>query len=340
MQTRGQLESSFQWIFVLIAGGAFLFLTVVLFRSCTQHGEAAASGAVAGDLASQLESLAWQQETYANASAEGVRFSCVGDVLTVSSGDASSPIGEASVFLPPEMHGTLRMATRQLSLSAQGSPEIALGSALYGVDDGTYYLVLRDAGTDPVDLEGIFGLSANIVSLDAADVSDPAKLAARVPQTARAVVLVSPTTAYVANAGISRLPPGAALRAVVISSGQAQFYDTQGDTMRAIARMPAEDPMLALGAAVSSSPDAYACARSRLIDRARRLTRIYELRAASLSREPSLSQCATALNDTSALLAQIDAKNGTDYLGAVLGAERTLSSMQSSLRSRSCPVIA
>lgn len=318
---RGQLESAFQWIFVVLAGGAFLVFFFVLLRGCTQQGEERVQGLSLQAASEFLESQAWQEESTTRVTLPSASVYCPAGTVTLSTERAQAGLSGLPGFISPSIGGRSTVLTKPVRLH----DELPIGNVIYVMDGSTYYLVI-------VDSRGGYGLleetgAENIVRVPLDDIRDPDRLAARVPRSARTVILVTDKNAgYISNADVSGIDADTSVLGVH-AADSASFYERRDGAMRPVARLPAVHELLALGAAVSGDPALYRCGHAHFTARAERLAQVYSERAAELAQEAP--RCAD-------LLLEAEQRLG----GELFSEGRRLASLQSSLLQRSCPVIA
>jgi hypothetical protein len=330
----GQVESSFQWVFVLLAGAVFITFFFMLIRGCVQQGEERTQGLSLDASSLLLERTAWQPDGEVDLAISPSDVSCRSGVLTLSSPNGASPIDRAPAFLSPTLSGQLHAVVRRVEIRQQGVPPIPLGSALLGFDDQAYYLVATDATGGYPEFEALVP-SASLRRVGSDALSDPIRLAAALPKTARTAIIVSDSgDGLVRNAAVSAIPDSVRVLGVSITEGSASFFSRAGGAMVAVRELPAEHPLLAIAAAVCGDPALYACSHAQLEDRALRLAALYEARALAIADNLEGSACEPMLRDAAGIL------NSSEDLAALLASGRDLSGVQFALVSKSCPVIA
>jgi hypothetical protein len=103
---RGQVEPSFQWIFVLIAGAVFLAIFLFAFKSCTQTGQERMQSHGVKSAALRISGDAWKPEFNDSVTMPQVSVSCPANatiILTPRADGAqvSAPLDRVPAFLPP-----------------------------------------------------------------------------------------------------------------------------------------------------------------------------------------------------------------------------------------------
>lgn len=324
---RGQLESPFQWVFVILAGGAFLVFFFILLRGCTQQGEERIQGLSLQAASMRLQSAAWNPDSTTRLSIPESTASCPAGILTLHTDDSQVSLERTPAFLPPLLTGGISAFTRRVSLGS----EIPIGNVLYGLDDGTYYLVVVDSRGGYPLLENLE--HENIIRVRLDDLDDPDLLAEEVPGGAKTVIIVTDENpGYIRNAAVGGMPEDVLVLGVAVTDS-VNFYRRSGAEMEAVSRLPLEHELLGLGAVISGEPMLYRCARGAFELRALRLAALYKDRAEDLSADISSASCAVTYERAVELL-------GTDDLGQLFDKGEQLASFQNSLLQRSCPVIA
>lgn len=329
---RGQVESSFQWVFVLIGGAVFFGLFFVLIRACVDSGESRAQGISLALAASMLEEGAWQGTSSSSRAVQPAAVSCAGgSSIVLSSERQSATLDRAPVFLPAGIGGVLGIASAQVGIQ-RGDAVMRLANVLYAHDEDTYYLVIPGEDGKRLDL----GPNAR----ELGDVGNPDEVARLVPGGARAAIIVSGGAIDLAHVDVSGIPQAVRVTGVMLGEGQAAFYTRSGGRLVQGERLPYQAEELALGAAVTGDPGLYTCGKAGLAMRMRYVTVVHQTRAAAL-KGISGPNCGGLLSDAETMLREINAQATDDeYLTALFGNAYRLASLQSALRAASCPVIA
>ena len=333
---KGQLEISFQWIFVLIAGGTFLFLFIFALRSCTQSGDTRLQTTSVARAASIIGGAVWYPQVNTTVQMPDVTASCPADTITLSTTSANpvrSPLDQVPAFLPSRMKGTLRIVTKDVLVPA--SPPIRLGSVLYAIDDHTYYFLISDGQNNQNRIVSVLGTGSNIKVTTLANLA--AQLAT-VPATGDSVVVV----------GFAPWPPQPFPAAGSVAVHWVQFNDTlkkvtfrdrQPDgTLSGGGNDDFVGDFLVTGAVVTGNLPLYRCAKANLVTRIRYLLTIMGGRADALKAQSA--SCAAHLEDARVILNTLNATTTTDssMLQGLL-TRGPLSMKQQSLYENACPVI-
>ncbi|MDD9953875.1 MAG: hypothetical protein OXR66_06080 [Candidatus Woesearchaeota archaeon] len=317
---KGQLESSFQWIFVLVAGSIFLILFGLLARGCVQATETKTTGLSVSTAATRLTSLAWQPTLTTEVSLIG-DLSCPAGTLTLTHDSATASI-DAPTFLPPSLNGRSEIETQQLALTA--TPSIPLGNVLYAYDADTVYLILA---------QGTFE-HGTVIPATAQDT-----LASHISSTTKTLVLLTAAgRGYIENAALDSIPATVDVRGVAREGNEMIFFERRNGIMKSTGAIPYLHEALAIGAFVSADIRNFACARAEVIERMRALTVIYEQRTQMLLDRMPTNTCTQFLEAAQTLLEEMNTKNNAAYIDAVFAPE--LPAQQSALTYASCPVIA
>jgi hypothetical protein len=312
---KGQLEISFQWIYVVIAGGAFLLIFFLVFKGCVEAGEQQAQVSNVRTAANAIGTQSWQ---------EGARnitlnadVSCVGGVLTLRSNDAASQLEQVPAFLSPLLHGQSLLITEEVNLEQYGTPSIRLGNVLYGIDRNTRYYIVRDAGNRHERLAEHVA-APNIKTVDSfASITD-------VPSTTNGVVIV----AWSAPPPTLQVPDVPVYVLWVRSDTEIEFRTYDGGYTIAGTSSYGGDYMLA-GAMVSGRKSSYDCSKQNFYKRTRDVLDVYARRnQAILPQVPE--SCRQQLQQADPLLrGDIEALFSSNIMR-----------IQAALNSMSCPVVA
>jgi hypothetical protein len=334
--SKGQLEVSFQWIFVLIAGAVFLFIFFFAIRACTNTGDARLQTTSVVRSASVLSGATWYPQVNTSVTMPDVDVTCPAETLTIST-RASNPmrgqLDRVPAFLPPRMSGPTRILTRDVAVPA--SPPIRLGSVMYALDGRMQYLIVGSA-TEQARITNVLGAAGNIKPITMGQLN--AELGA-IPPTSTAVVVVtfatSPPMLNIAAAGET---PVYVVR-IDDTAKTVSFSSRQSSGMLSAAVVEEfNGDLLAVGAAVAGRPDTYRCAKNNLITRSRYLSSVMADRATSLSTTELSDYCKERLIEASAELSAIKVAGDPILLQRLL-TRNTLSAKQQALYENACPVV-
>jgi len=344
----GQTETSFQWVFVLIAGIALLLLFLMLVRGVSRTGE---EQATAGDLraaASLMASLAWEGSSVRNVTLPEARVACRAGALTLEAGTATVGVDSAPIYLPPTVGGRARIVTRDLALGDGTPAPFPFGGVAYALDARTAYLIVEDQrglGDSLIrDLP-----DANIARVQVDDLDRPGALAGAVQGTPRTIVLVIVgTDADLARANISGLPATADVRGVALQprserGGVATFFARDAGRLAPVGGAPYAHDRIGVGMVIAADRDAAWCATDVAAERARAIVAIAAVRAGELSPEVADPACGALLGQAADLLDAVASRAGTGaFLDALVGAEPDIIALQGNLLTRpgDCPGVA
>jgi hypothetical protein len=327
---KGQLEVSFQWVYVLIAGGAFLLMFFFVFKSCTESGDERAQGMSVRATANAISLAAWQEGSVNFTFAADV--SCVGDVLTLQAleGTARSQLDQVPAFLPPRLAGKSNVVTREVALTQTGVPSIRLGNVVYALDERTRYYVQRSHETR---LKHVLGNSPSIIYVDSFS-------NLQVPGGVETVVLVGD------NLPAVTLPQTKAkVYGVTLSEPQAIFYTASNDRLGSPKVELYTGDYMMVGAVVAARPQTYRCAKENFARRTGAVLGIYHTRNENLAidfqniPDPRTQVCIEPLMRANLLIFNlIDGRSAR--LDDLSTATTPLMTHQRTLQGLGCPVIA
>jgi hypothetical protein len=320
---KGQVEVTFHWMYVLIAGGAFLLIFFFAMRSCTQATEERADTLQIRSAASTISLLAWQPRVNTSLYLKGVQVSCPAGTLTLSSGQESTPLDQIPAFLSPELDGDVQFITQDLAIETL--PQIQLGNALYGIDQDTYYLIVRGQATNR--LSEILS-SRQVKQINEEDLASELRA---VPLTAKAIVIASE---HLPDDNILTISETAVYWVALQQS--LSFYERQGQRFSQTGTASYAGDELAAGAVVAAKVQSYRCAAASVATRARNVLLVAQERSKSMELSQS---CQPHHARVQAELDELAAKKGVEYLASALSSS-TLKSEQRALYEISCPVIA
>lgn len=299
---KGQLELSYQWIFVLLAGGTFLIMFFLLFKSCSQQGDERTQASTIKAQAAIINAAAWQ--TGERNRSFDASASCTGGTLTIAKGGASALI-TVPAFLSPQLTRSL-IVTREISLSAPGTPELPFGNAVYVIDQTTHYYMLKDAAER-------YRMIAALVPVNVVERNDP------LPGDA-VVGSFDPLDGRQGRYGVS------------FGADDITFYVNDGDGLRPFKTVAAQGEFLQAGALIAANPETFSCTKGQLVKRASYLQSLYSDRLGALTG----ADCASMLSETKSYLDQ----TAPQLLLSPRSQEaQRLLSYQQTLHGMGCPVI-
>jgi hypothetical protein len=317
---KGQLETSYQWIFVLLAGGAFLLMFGFGIRGCAQTGELAAQSGDLRYVARTLSLTAWQPNTYVNISFPETRVSCQGTIILSTADD--NPVRQnldgVPAFLSTELEGPTRIVTSEILFST--TPKISTGTVLYGLDEDTTYIIVK-SGTLGQELSG-----KNVLFVDSTGV------AAAVAKVDGPVIVASTavpdSSVLTASSSVTWVQIDPVLNTVKFSKQQSTGFG--------VAQQSAYfgSAMLS-GALVAGEKSLYECGKKNAIARTRVVLRVAQERAEKLSRTPGT--CGPLLLDVSNKLKVLETNIDDDLF---MKDANTILQQQRVLYERGCAVIA
>lgn len=363
---RGQLEISFQWIYVLIAGGSFLVLFFFIIKGCSDSGTAAASASSLKTAATALTGIAWQTGTRMNMTMPEAEVICPAGSLSLSNGENVVSMDRLPAFLPPSVGGRTRIITSEVTLARSQIPAIPLGSVLYGIDENTRYLLVTDgSGPRGAAAAAMATRIGALLSHPNVRVGTSSELAAlQLPRTTKTIIVArfdgeASSSALSSLPVLSSIPPNTKVYGLVMNqNAQTVTFSSWDGAMYTTANVAGSvggvsvyyGDALAAGAIVAGKRSTFDCGKTALVDRMRRLTGIYESRAATLKSDLDVSvECRAKIGEGHAALGALNAMISTDfYLEALLGqggrpgspSGASLLDTQDGLYVMNCPVIA
>jgi|GEM_PF-4028395 len=269
---KGQIESSFQWIYVLVAGGSFLIIFFFLIRGCTDQNQDETSAYALSQTANKLSTAVLQGNTQANTTLAESRMRCPAGTLAVTSKERSSPVASFPIFTPQYVGGTAQLRSEDVFISTANAPPIRVGNVLYVIDQDTFYYVEQDVAIEhPKALKAIASSNVRVV---------PLLSAVLVPDGAKHVV-------FVTKSGFIPTPPDPRISVVKID-GQTVAFGTSPAQMET-----AETEVFVAGAIITADTELYRCAKDDFAGRARLLLNISQSRLKNALLDPS---CVTPAN--------------------------------------------
>ncbi len=351
---KGQMESSFQWVYVIIAGGSFLLIFFMLFRSCSSAGEIKQDAQAITATATALSSVGWQSNLQKNFSVPEVSVLCPVGSLTLHSTGAKSidkPIDRVPIFFSSNMGGLLRVIMRNISIDMGSSGSISYGTVGYAIDANTYYFLIKDDDDHSSAFsqgkkfyESINGTNIKFVKYDSLEVE-----LNKIPSSAHGVVIVAfdARNTDTIDSLIANIDPK--ITFVRLQGNSIEFFKKSGTRLVSEGSTTNIDSRFALGAIVSGDKVLYLCTKNVILERARKITIIYGLRAEQIARSesPALSDNCKELygkypggiNTTLFNLNKQSQTNPDAYLAELLH-PTTTRYLQDDAYSSSCPVIA
>jgi hypothetical protein len=256
-------------------------LFFLIIRGCMSTNELQTDAGSLKAASLAFGGLAWQTQTITNLTMPAAKVSCPATAVSLISDKGAVSMDRIPVFLPPEVGGRLRVVIKEITLSRTNTPAVPLGSALYGIDDNTYYYLLSDSGASAAGRVSAILNSPNVRTRQSGQLS-----LERLPRTAKSIVLVRfddlpfPTgISWPAGAkvyGVRLKVPSGGIGVVTFLELHSNTWDQAGPL-----REYAGDYLMA-GAVVAAQSGTYECAKNALAVRMRYLTRIYQLRSQHL----------------------------------------------------------
>ena len=310
---KGQLEVSFQWIYVVLAGGAFLLMFFFVFKGCTDANEQQISTGSVRSAATAISSAVWQ-EAQRNITLDA-DVACVGEVLTLRTDSASTQLEQAPAFLSPALKGEVFLLTREVNIRQQGTPSIRLGNVVYGIDANTHYYVIKDQSRR---YEDVLELSVRNIRL-AEQVQN-----IKVPSTANALVIISWSQPQIPQA------PNIPVYAVWVKSPtQVEFLKVEDGRLVSKGVSNYENQEMLLGAVIAAQYSTYECGKRNFFGRAQQVIDIYNMRVDDLRGEVDES-CRPTLQQASSIL--------SGSVSSIMTS--SIMSQQATLNGLGCPVVA
>lgn len=345
----GQTESSFQWIFVLVAGIALLLLLLGFARSCTQTGETSLRQGDAQAAASRLASVAWDGNARQDLSLPDAAVDCRAGTISLEMEDASATLDRAPTYLPPTLGGDAQAVTRSIALGDGTPAPFPLGGVAFVLDERTVYLLVDDSAGVGSRMWDTLPQSDQLVRITVADLERPIVLAEAVPGSPRTIIIAYvSSTAILSNVDTTRFAAGTDVRGVALQpknqhGGVATFYTSDGTHLVLGGAVPYAHETMGVGMVIAGDREVAWCATAAFAMRARTLVRIAADRAESLSTRVLDPACATTLTEASVMLdAMAQQPSDAGFLDRLFASERDILTIQNVLLSRpgSCPGVA
>lgn len=339
---RGQTEPSFQWLFVLIAGGVLFLLFGVLIKSCAQSGSSTAEGLELSVVQQKISSDAWQGESLAEVMLPSAEVVCPeqGSMTFIGLTQQAS-VDDAPVFVSSGIGGSATMKSVPLFLQENDVP-IPFGSIVYVFDHQTAYLFIQDRENKVAEIaSSVLSPRKKII-----DASRLPYLSTEIPEGSLRVVVVAVQDGLLGNVDLTGVSEDVDISALVllptfVNGGSIRFFSRSGNAFRESSRGQYASGEMALGAVVSGKSTLYSCGERAIAKRARLLSNVYSSRSENLSRSSLESPCVEYLHEASTILAQASEKNDdAEFLNALFSSAQRLTALQGALRAASCPVIA
>lgn len=339
---RGQTESSFQWLFVLIAGGILFLLFGVLIRSCTQAGPSSAEGLALSSVEQKISSAAWQGESQIEIFLPEAEVVCPSQgSLTFIGPTQQASVDDVPVFISPGIGGEATLKSSPLLLQQSDVP-IVLGTAVYVIDHTTAYLFVQDRENRVAELVAAVP-SPRTKIIDASRLQ---YLAAEIPDGSSRVVVIALQDGLLGNADLTGVDEeidvfGIVLLPTSASGGSIRFFSHQANAFRESARGQYPNAVLGVGAIISGNSEMYSCGEHVVAKRTRLLTELYASRANALGESSLDAVCIGYLNDAKTIFSQaLEQDEDAAFLAALFSSAQRLTALQGALRAASCPVIA
>jgi hypothetical protein len=300
---KGQLEISFQWLYVLLAGGAFLVMFFFVFRACTQQGDERMQVGALRTQAASLNSFSWQlgeRNITLDANA-----ACIGGSLLLTKEDTSSSLN-GPIFLSPKLAKSTS-STKEFVLSMPGVPALPLGNIEYVIDQSTQYYILTDAGQKYKEITAIL------------------------PQ----VRTIAPSASIPADAIVASydsLSGKSGRYGISFTDDEIIFYSRTSNGLQEVRRIKSSGAPLRAGALIAATPESYSCTKDQIVKRASYLQNLYSRRIGALPE----SDCTPTLIEANNTLTQATPLSLLDPDSQ--SAQRVLL-YQQTLNGMGCPVI-
>jgi hypothetical protein len=300
---KGQLEVSFQWVYVLLAGGAFLVMFFFIFRACTTQGEDRIQTSALTVQTQSLNAIVWRAGEK-NITLDSIPV-CAGGTLTLTK-DGKSLQLNAPAFLSPKL-GKSTAVTKEVALQASGTPALPFGNVVYVMDQSTPYYVIMDANQQ---YKEITTLLPQVKTL-----------------TAESVI---PANAIVASYGSLNGKGGK--YGVAFTDDEIIFYAKGSSGLQEVRRLSGAGAFLRAGALIAATPELYSCAKDQAAKRASYLQALYSERIGELPE----SDCTQTLLEANQTLARAAP---TAFLDGTSPDATKLLLYQQALNGMGCPVI-
>jgi hypothetical protein len=322
---KAQVEASFQWIYVILAGGAMLVMFFFVLRSCTQTGGEQVSSSVLRSTGTVLSSSVWQEQTERNVTMPELSVICTAGTLTLSQGDAAFGLDNAPMFLSPELDGRTRLASKDLYLAT--TPTLRYGSVLYAISQQTQYYIFKDPALRHEKIAAVLGRSANVRYIDNVN---------QILATEDPIVIVR-FDSLSDQAAAAQRTSGKAYW-LTITATELQFYEKQASAFVPTGKAPVVGDLFTAGAAVSGRFSLYRCSRANIAGRMQKATAVYAERSTKLSSD-SADACKPKQAAAASELVTMQALDPDAYIARALSST-VLSDAQRYLYENRCPVIA
>jgi hypothetical protein len=300
---KGQLEVSFQWVYVLLAGGAFLVMFFFIFRACTTQGEDRIQTSALTAQTQALNAVVWQTGEK-NMTLDAIPV-CAEGTLMLTKDDKSLQLN-APAFVSPKI-GKSTAVTKEVALHASGIPALPFGNVVYVIDQSTPYYIIVDADQQ---YKEITTLLPQVKTLAAES--------------------VVPANAIVAS--YESLSGKGGKYGVTFTDEEIIFYAKSSNGLQEVRRLTGAGVFLRAGALITATPETYSCAKDQAAKRAGYLQALYSERIGELPE----SECTQTLLEANQALARAAP---TAFLDVTSSDATKLLLYQQALNGMGCPVI-
>lgn len=310
-----QLEASFQWIYVIIAGGTFLLLSFFIFRSCATSSQNINSANSFDSGVTSLDSLAWQVSPKSSVSSVSFPDSvaiCPAGTITLKDNKLQKSLDRMPIFISPSVGDNTTIFTREVSLPASGA--LRLGTMVYAVDSRIEYLIIDEKNNGATSAYP--GMISDELDVPNVKVIDMDSLGTEIGNHKSADLVIvsfenSPMNTVGTSEGINVFGRKAffiqAKSVGIPLNHNLEFYEANSTGWILKGYSNYTDESFLTGAIVSANMQNYECSKNAVIDRMNKITLIYENRSSYLSNSASLSVECKALHANASL--QLNALN-------------------------------
>ncbi len=332
-----------------------MLIFFLLFRSCATSGELKQDAQAVTAFGSSLSSVGWQSNLEKSMTVPEFEMLCPAGSLTIHStanGGIDKPLDRLPIFFSSKVGGPLRVVMRNMSIDMGTAGSISYGTIGYAIDQKTYYILLRpDMESSSSFSQGKkFYDSINGTNVKFVNYLDLAPELAKIPKNAHGIVIVAFDGRNVDTLNELVMPLTPKTTVVSLQGSAITFYKRNATALTLDGSTSYIDDRFAIGAIVSGDKSMYLCAKSVILERAKKITTVYGSRAEqiAISTSPALSiNCKElyarrpgGINSTLYLLNRQATTGDSDAYLSELIHPTTLRYLQEDAYSSSCPVIA
>lgn len=271
---KAQLEISFNWVFVLIAGAAILFFFIRIIGTETDYAERASHARAVSRMNSLITALQQNPDSISRSQSIGydIEFHCneVGQhEYGIRNSNTRETLSHNLVFTP-KVIGSSRLLPWVRTLETP----FPVSSILYLTDESTKYVFIRDY--DDQTIEHFYNQFPRNISKEHKTFHD---FKTKPDEGYREYIVVAPREVTEDNIGFDDSRKAQKLNYVIeidANANKIRFHEFIGEGV--LAQNPREvsyfDDETAIGAIISGRPDLYECTLNKAIEQIRIVTDI------------------------------------------------------------------